>query len=100
MHCFCCDRVMETESTDNPIIIHPVYDGLIFRATGNFGSTIFDPITEEEILQVIICDDCVKRNAKRVTHIYNIVRDITADDKSLEFMEDEDGRTIRKRIDC
>jgi len=77
--CFCCDKKMEVEEPDNPICIHPVYDGLIFRATGNYGSTLFDPITIEEILQVIICDECVKGRAKRVKHLYNLKRTHTAD---------------------
>ena len=81
VRCFHCDRVLEAEPTDNPIVITPVYDGLIFRAPGNFGSTIFDSMHtgREEILQVIICDDCIKTRAKRVTRIYNIKRDVTAD---------------------
>lgn len=81
LNCICCDRVLEAEPTDNPIVIHPVYDGLIFRSTGNFGSTIFDPMPRqvEEMLQVIICDDCIKRKAKRVTLIHNIKRETTAE---------------------
>lgn len=81
VQCFCCNRTLEAESTDNPIVITPVYDGLIFRSTGNYGSTVFDPmpIGVEEMLQVIICDDCIKTRAKRVTRIHNIQRDVTAD---------------------
>lgn len=43
-NCICCDRVLQAESTDNPIVITPVYNGLIFRATGNYGSAVFDPM--------------------------------------------------------
>lgn len=84
--CICCDRLLKEEPIDNPIVIHPVYNGLIFRATGNFGSTIFDPmpIGVEEILQVIICDYCIRKKIKAVTRIHNINRDVTAE--SGEFI--------------
>lgn len=80
-HCICCNKVLEGENVENPLTISAVYGGLIFRATGNYGSTIFDPmpIGIEEILQVIICDDCVKRQAKRVVRLHNIKRETTAD---------------------
>lgn len=85
--CICCDRILEEEPTDNPLTIHPIYDGLIFRATGNFGSTIFDPMPtrKEEKLQVIICDDCIKMKVKSVTRIYNINRDVTAEAEPFEI---------------
>lgn len=87
MNCICCDRILETEPTDNPLVIYPVYDGLIFRAVGNFGSTVFDPAPagREEILQVIICDDCIKKNAKRVIRIHKIRREDVADSESFEI---------------
>ena len=74
INCICCNRAVDMEIDANPLVIGPVYDALIFRATGNFGSTVFDPITTdgEELLQVIICDNCIKRKIKRVTHIFDI----------------------------
>ncbi len=86
--CICCDCVLEAEPSDNPMATYPIYDGLIFRATGNYGSTVFDPMSflpgrKEEILQVIICDDCIKKKADQVTRIYNIRREATAE--SEEF---------------
>jgi hypothetical protein len=37
------------------------------------------PIGKEEMLQIIICDDCVKRKMRRVVRIHNIEREVTAD---------------------
>ncbi len=87
VRCICCDRLLEEEPTDNPLIIHPVYNGLIFRATGNFGSTVFDPMSigVEEILQVIICDHCIRKKIKAVTRIHNIKRDVTAKEEPFEI---------------
>lgn len=81
--CFCCDKWLSVEFFDsnNPLTINPVYDGLIFRTTGNFGSKIFDPmpIGVEEFLQVVVCDDCIKNKAKWVTRIHNIQRNTTSE---------------------
>ena len=77
----CCNKIVEGDVDENPLVISPVYNGLIFRSTGNFGSTVFDPmpIGVEEILQVVICDDCMKKKAKRVTRLHNIRREATAE---------------------
>lgn len=86
VNCICCGLALKIEPdvSDNPMTIFPVYDGLVFRATGNFGSTVFDPMSflpgkKEEILQVIICDYCIKQKAKWVTRLYNIKREVTAE---------------------
>lgn len=81
IQCFCCNARLEVEIGDtDPLDMAPVYDGLIFRSAGNFGSTVFDPmpIGVEEYLQVIICDDCIKTKIKRVTRIHNIDRSVTS----------------------
>ena len=79
--CICCGNGFATESSDNPINIFAVYGGLIFRSTGNYGSQVFDPmpIREEEMLQVIICDRCIRKNTSRVMRIHNIKRKATAE---------------------
>ena len=78
--CMCCNRIVQGDVDENPLVISSVYSGLVFRSTGNFGSTIFDPIGEtEEILQVVICDDCMKKKARRVTRLHNIKHEMTAD---------------------
>lgn len=86
MNCICCNRVVETEllSTSNPLVIYPAYGGLLFRSSGNYGSTVFDPMAflpgrKEEVLQVMICDECIKKNAKRVKLIHNIKRTTTSE---------------------
>ncbi len=93
LRCMCCDRILEGEKwDDNPLSIHPVYDGLIFRSNGNFGSTIFDPmpIGNEEFLQVVICDFCVMQRDERVTRVYNIKTTKTAESESFEVEEEND----------
>lgn len=84
IRCFCCGKVIETETADDPMTIGTAYGGLWFRSGGNYGSTIFDPMffipgRSEEWLQIVICDICVKTHAKRVTRIHNIKRKTTAE---------------------
>ncbi len=83
--CFVCDKILEIEIGSNPLVVHPVYDGLIFRALGNFGSTVFDPmpIGREEMLQVFICDKCIKMRPSCVTRIHNIQTKTTADSETF-----------------
>ncbi len=92
--CFSCDRILEEEPCSEPLTLHPIYDGLIFRSNGNYGSTIFDPmpIGIEEMLQIIICDDCIKRKGKRVTRIHNIKRKVTADAEPFVLGRDTRGK--------
>ena len=88
--CFCCDCDIEADMPIIPTDLGAVYDGVLFRATGNYGSTLFDPLPAtgkgEEFLQIIICDECIRKNAKRVTRIHNIKKIMIAD---IELFEPE-----------
>ena len=81
INCFCCRSVVDIEPGDDPTGAYPVYGGLIFRSTGNYGSTVFDPLpmSREEVLQIIICDECILKDSRFVTRIHNIKRSVTAD---------------------
>ncbi|MCK5613410.1 hypothetical protein KAR91_66685 [Candidatus Pacearchaeota archaeon] len=74
--CFGCGKELEMESVDNPATISTVYGGLIFRSFGNYGSTSFDPVSKsykgDELLQIVLCDDCVTEDGKGVMRVYNI----------------------------
>ncbi len=100
--CFYCDKVLQTECDvdNNPTVLSPVYDGVWFRAHGNFGSTVFDPIPnklrgEESFLQILICDDCLKRKADDVAYVHNIRREETADVESLANRMERRGSEIK-----
>lgn len=47
---------------DNFDIIHGTLE---FTATGNYGSTVYDPIDARTHLRVNICDECVRTAATR-----------------------------------
>lgn len=39
--------------------------GNIFTATGNYGSTVFDPMTNDCSLEINICADCLQKHRER-----------------------------------
>jgi hypothetical protein len=34
-------------------------NGVIFKATGNYGSQLYDPLTGGQWLEIVVCDSCV-----------------------------------------
>lgn len=77
--CFCCKKELELETMDiDPLTITGLHGGLWFDATGNYGSTIFDPLPhhDESHLRIAICDECINAKAQEVKHIYNVKRTI------------------------
>jgi hypothetical protein len=71
--CFVCNKELQYEhmSKENPASRCFLYDGLWFDATGNFGSTIYDPIMGNDFLRIAICDKCVMKKKKQVKHIHS-----------------------------
>jgi hypothetical protein len=56
----------------NPKAVGIVYEGLIFRATGNYGSEIFDPVPDNGFIEIVICDECLLSKKEAVTRVKNI----------------------------
>jgi hypothetical protein len=64
-NCFCCDKPLYS-AFDNTLehkYSHPPFDAMVFRSNGNYGSTIFDPMSNERI-EIFICDQCVYKGQK------------------------------------
>ncbi len=83
VNCFCCERGLDVEpSGDNPMVIYPVYGALVFRSYGNYGSTVFDPVPPRkgaELIQITICDNCIRARSGRVTRLHKIKEETTAE---------------------
>lgn len=68
MKCFKCDKQLERIFPDSK----PEEDGrepsrgLIFSASGNYGSRIWDPTMTAPELVIWICDECIVRNHDQV----------------------------------
>lgn len=79
--CFVCGKELKMpwyDEKDEQTTIQPLDDGLWFRSTGNYGSTIFDPM-DEQYLEISICDKCILDKKDEVKHIHNIRRKSTSE---------------------
>lgn len=59
--CAVCATDIEFDTNHN----YPA-GALWFTSSGNYGSRLFDPITGDQQLEILICDDCVKAMGDRV----------------------------------
>jgi len=74
--CFHCAKtvILDTRGMgrDEGLISSPITDATDFRATGNYGSTVWDP-EGGAFLHIFICDDCLKANSDRVVVVNPVV---------------------------
>jgi len=63
--CIVCSKELDNLEYENndtkKVEVHPM-GGLHFRAYGNYGSAIFDPMGTGEYLDIAICDLCIMKN--------------------------------------
>jgi hypothetical protein len=67
MKCFKCDKPLKKavpDSVADDPNIQPDY-ATMWHSHGNYGSTVFDSIYGEEMLVILICDDCLVNHAKK-----------------------------------
>ena len=67
LRCIKCDCRLEGEYIDCPD------DGVSLRATGNYGSTVWDPVHDDVMFTAWLCDVCVSRLSRSKHFIYEIV---------------------------
>ena len=94
-NCFSCGKTVDHDfDSDNPATISALHEALVFRATGNFGSAIYDPMgPTEEFLEIHICDQCVRDRHQHVKHVA-VERKQEGTMRNVEF--DEDGDIVFK----
>lgn len=80
--CFCCGDKLDLElrgDDSDPHIVLPLYGGLRFRSTGNYGSTVYDPMGENrQFLEIVVCDACVVKKKEKVRRVHHIHTSTTA----------------------
>lgn len=67
--CFRCGK--DLEPANGEMTHNQPYAGTIFRAKGQYGSTVFDPNVwgpAREFLDINICDECLLQNRAQVLH--------------------------------
>lgn len=89
LKCFKCDKELNlySDTNKNPTVLSALDGGLWFRAYGNYGSTVYDPISEHGFLQIAVCDECVLDNLTNVSEIYCIRSNTTGRTKPF-ILED------------
>jgi len=89
--CIICEKEFDVDITSNKEIGN-IYGGIRCHSSGNYGSSVFDPINgyaENEYLEFCICDECLKEKAKLVKLIqiqikHEIIKCRTFDEKLKE----------------
>lgn len=95
-NCILCDKELEFDCEDifdqETYYIPSINNALVCESVGNYGSTIFDSLDEDEVLQFYICDDCAQRKADKIRYfkIYRLRRTEIKERKTFErFLSDE-----------
>ncbi len=72
MNCFKCNKKISSATVEPSNVYDMPSNATVWNTTGNYGSTIYDSISNECLL-LFICDKCLKNNQKnvirRTTHV-------------------------------
>jgi len=66
--CIVCSKVLEP-AFPSEVDSHGPYAATMFTSRGNYGSTLFDPVTINLFLQINVCDDCLRSAGER-NHVF------------------------------
>lgn len=70
--CFICFKEL-TDALEGKVehdFTYPPLHALIFTAYGNYGSFVFDANGKDRLLEISICDDCVRERAEHILYAY------------------------------
>ncbi len=92
--CFCCELQLAQSHVDGP----RDWPAVLFEATGNYGSTIFDPRPSEPpaVLRIRICDRCLVTKRNLVEDTKNrMVRGLRRDvERFYDYVDHEAASTF------
>lgn len=67
MHCLICNRELSSVLPDDlPGHDHQPNDGTCWSTGGNYGSTVYDPVSQHQYLEAYVCDGCLNERQDRV----------------------------------
>ncbi len=78
MQCIKCEKHLH-KATDDPL--QPRY-GIVCSSHGNYGSTVFDPVSEDARMVLHVCDECLEGNPQLV-HIFRNGRKVDSKDELI-----------------
>lgn len=69
--CLICGKPIRSALTNKLIqeFTDPPADAVVFTASGNFGSKVFDSVGYEQ-LEIIVCDHCLTTRSDHVTTVF------------------------------
>jgi hypothetical protein len=93
--CIICFKKLTREHYDEKPTdtITPVYDGLVCRSYGNYGSRLYDPMVGKEFLEFYICDKCMEKKSKMVSWIKYKKESVAEDYKTFDCRLKEEKKT-------
>jgi len=85
----CCIVCGKNCVTRPPIGHLDLDEAIDFRATGNYGSRIWDPLDETLSMCIFVCDSCIIKYKDRVTikthrRSYTLVKEVSYEDWDKE----------------
>jgi hypothetical protein len=82
--CIKCGTVLEPVFLDGES--DTPHAGTVFSTSGHYGSTIFDPMSSRQLLEVVICDNCIAELARqRLVHHVTVTKPLPTRD--VRFFE-------------
>lgn len=101
--CVICEKELEDEEEElseeqkvwgkSLLCWSPLYDGVIFKSLGNYGSVEYDPVEEREYLEIAICDKCLVEKG----HLINRLEETRPEIKPL-YQVVENFKEYKERI--
>ncbi len=67
MRCFFCERALAVDD-------QAVHDATVWRTSGNFGSRLYDSLSEGRCLEIAICDECLASRKQFVEEVVTVHR--------------------------
>jgi len=77
LKCIICEKELSEEEDDFPKRLDCwsiLYDGIVFKSLGNYGSVEYDPFDADEYLEIAICDDCLVERGHLVSRLEEVRR--------------------------
>ena len=60
--CLVCEKDVNTDTWH-------VYNATIWKTHGNYGSSVYDPMSENTYLEAVVCDECLKKKRKLMEEV-------------------------------
>jgi len=67
--CFKCGHKMESALQGEEFFWDAAADGVVFHGGGSYGSMAYDSVVNDIGVNLVVCDECLKKNKNRLQEI-------------------------------